>query len=517
MNVRDPQYIYYALAAMGVGLGWWLFIRHRVQARHRQFLAEKPGFWTGAKGLLLVLATSWTLFCLSGPTWGSAAELVYSSGRDIYFVMDSSYSMLAEDVAPSRLQAAKFLALSLVKELPGARYGLIAFAGNAFPACPLTHDRDLIRTILANVHPDNLSSQGTDFQSPLTTLERIIRRRDPLRRLTILFLSDGESFESPREDTLRGLQATAAQFIAIGVGTPEGAFLKDPRTQYREWILDREGRKVISRLQRENLNRLTDTLDGIYVDLRTAGITARNLLDHHLRTRTAGEFVTVQRPINRGHQLALLSVCLLGWVILPDGKGGRTSPFRLMGLLVICLLPLGGCTPPAMRHLRAGNELLQRAEYPASAVRYRQALQALEENEPLYATGLVNLSAALALGADRRGLQQLLAGTAEAPAPGPTVPHLLYNQGCGEMLVGANDSAREAFRRCLEMNPLDEAARWNLELLEDRTPEKPPVEPPPATDDREQAERLLDSVRDREKTYLPPQPKRNATPGGPYW
>jgi len=515
--VRDPQLVYFAVAMTCLGMAWWLLLRHRARSRRRQFLADRPGFWSGARGLLLVLAAGWTLFCLSGPSWGTAAELEYSSGRDIYFVMDSSYSMLAEDVAPSRLQAAKFLALSLVKDLPGARFGLIAFAGNAFPACPLTHDRDLIRTILANVHPDNLSSQGTDFQSPLTTLERIIRRRDPQRRLTVLFISDGESFESPLAETLRGLQAMAPQFVAVGVGSTAGTFLKDPRTRYREWITDREGRKVISRLRRENLNRLTESLAGVYVDLRTAGITARHLLDHHLRTRSAGEFVTVQRPVDRGHQLALLSVCLLGWIIVPAGRTGHRRRWRFTALITVCGLPLTSCSAPATRHLRAGNELLQQGEYRASARHYRQALQALSASDPLYSTGLVNLSASLALGAQRQDLRQLLSDTEQVAAHRPMVPHLLYNQGCGEMLAGADDAARNAFRQCLELNPADQSARWNLELLEDRSPENPPSAPPPPEDEREQAERLLDSVRDREKTYLPPQPKQNATPGGPYW
>jgi hypothetical protein len=93
----------------------------------------------------------------------------------------------------------------------------------------------------------------------------------------------------------------------------------------------------------------------------------------------------------------------------------------------------------------------------------------------------------------------------------------LYNQGCGEMLAGDTTAARAAFRRCLELNPQDDDARWNLELLDRLVPEPPPESPPAPDENRDQAEQLLDSVRDREQTYLPPRPEVSASSGGPYW
>lgn len=521
MDFRSPQHLIWFViitAGSAVFLIWTI--------RHRQQQAKLFGYppwsvprWPGWRALVLAIAMSVLALALTGPAWGEESELVYTSGSDLFILLDCSASMQCRDILPSRLQTAGFLAMGLLKELPGIRAGLVVFAGDAFPACPLTGDHQLIRSLLSSPDPEMLSRQGTDYGSLFRVLERVLYKREPGRRLNILLLSDGEYFNRPEAGDFRRIRSFNPRFIAAGIGTEQGGMIEIPGPHGPEMLKDGEGKPVVSTLRKDNLQALCQSLDGSYYQLETVGLTARQILDRHLRNQEAGSFSSQQRPKVRTSQLLWFPFLMLALFLcsdpLPRLHFKRYTP-------VLALMAAGLCwscrTGPG-DHAATGNRLFEQGHFAEAAARYEKALAGWPDRTEARQVLAINLSGALALaGSPDRG-QTVSAGALATGTPGGHFDDLSYNLGCCQMLLHRPQDAATAFRRCLESNPGHQNARWNLELLQQSEPPgpAPPVPPPPAPPRFPGMERYLDSLRDQEKSVQPKKPARPKQDGGPSW
>jgi Ca-activated chloride channel family protein len=513
-----PQFLPCFWAVLSAAALWlWWMLRRAGEQEGRFLPAGTPvRRRPAARWLALAAALPVLALALAGPSWDRDVEIRYTSGLDLYFVVDCSYSMLARDIAPSREKAATFLAMSLLKELPGARAGLIAFAGGAFPVCPLTSDADIINSLLAQLHPDVLNRQGTNFEAPLETLARMLAKTDSRRRTAVVFLSDGEAFREPSVPVLEALDKRSLEFVAVGVGTPEGAFVEDPRTRMAQFIRDKDGQMVRSRLEEKNLIALSQSLGGRYYRLETVGLASRQILEGTLKNRGGGTYSSQLRPKDQSGWFIGAGALLLS-AFLVTGRGGRRKP-RAAAAAMAALALAAGCGRPGPDGLiRQGNDLYWKGDYPGAAGSYQAALARAARGSDSRALAAANLAAALILG----GRSGEAAGTAEQAlregAPASRREALTYNLGCGQVLEDRRAEALESFRRCLEQDPADFQARWNLELLLwDTQSPPPPGTPPPAPPD-DQDDRLLDSLKDQEKTLLPRSRTQPAGTGGPYW
>ncbi len=513
-----PQYLPCFWAALSVAAlwVWWLSRRTREQEGRLLPAGSPVRRRPATRALILAAALPVLTLALAGPSWDRDVEVRYTSGLDLYFVVDCSYSMLARDIAPSREKAATFLATSLLKELPGARAGLIAFAGGAFPVCPLTSDADIIKSLLAQLHPDVLNRQGTNFDAPLETLARMLAKTDSRRRAAVVFLSDGETFREPSAAVLDELANRPLEFIAVGVGTPEGAFVEDPRTRMAQFIRDKDGQMVRSRLEEKSLIALSQSLGGRYYRLQTVGLASRQILEGTLKNRGGGTYSSQLRPKDQSGWFIGGGALLLSAFLFTGGARRRRPAAPAAALVALALV--SGCGAPGPDALiRQGNGLYRKGDYPGAAGFYQTALARASRGSDSRTLAAANLAAALILGG-RSGEATAAAEQAlREGAPGPRREALTYNLGCGQVLEDRRAAALESFRRCLEADPADFQARWNLELLlRDTPPPPPPGAPPPAPpDDRD--DRFLDSLRDQEKTLLPKSRTLPAGTGGPYW
>ena len=513
-----PQYLpcFWAALTAAVLWLWWLSRRAREQEGRFQpagsVLPRRPA----ARALVLAAALPVLALALAGPSWGRDVEVRYTSGLDLYFVVDCSYSMLARDIAPSREKAATFLAMSLLKELPDARAGLIAFAGGAFPVCPLTSDADIIKSLLAQLHPDVLNRQGTNFDAPLETLARMLAKTDARRRAAVVFMSDGEAFREPSAAALDALGKRPLEFVAVGIGTPEGSFVEDPRTRMAQFIRDKGGQMVRSRLEENNLISLSQALGGRYYRLQTVGLTSRQILEGALKNRGGGTYSSQLRPKDQSGWFIGGGALLLS-VFLVSGGISRRRPIALAAPLAVLLMASGCGGPGPDTLIRQGNDLYSRGDYPGAAGLYQAALARASRGTDSRGLAAANLTAALILGGRSAEATGMAEQALREGAPAPRREALTYNLGCGQVLEERRSEALDSFRRCLEANPADFQARWNLELLlRDTEPPSPPGTPPPAPpDDRD--DRFLDSLKDQEKTLLPRSRTLPAGTGGPYW
>ena len=215
-----------------------------------------------ARLVLLTLGFACLLIALAGPRWGSHYEEVSRRGVDIMIAVDTSASMLVQDVSPNRLERARREVYDLLRVLKGDRVGLIAFSGAAFVQCPLTLDYAAIEMFLSQLSEDLIPVPGTDLGS---AIESAVGSFDPKSNTdkVILLITDGEDNEG------RGLAAAqkAAQedirIYVFGIGDPEGEPIPagDGKGGFRE---DEHGRIILSKLDEQGLREIAAVTSGEY-------------------------------------------------------------------------------------------------------------------------------------------------------------------------------------------------------------------------------------------------------------
>lgn len=217
------------------------------------------------KALLIVLAMCFLIFALIGPRWGFQWHEVKREGIDIIVAIDTSKSMLTQDVKPSRLERSKFAVEELLDLLQGDRIGLVAFAGGSFLQCPLTLDYGAFAISLDAIDMKIIPQGGTSVSGAIKTAIEAFENKEKKHKALIL-ITDGESHVG---DPVKAAEEAAAQGIRIfcvGVGSKDGALIPivDRRGNTR-FLKDRKGQVVMSKLDETTLQKIALTTNGGYV------------------------------------------------------------------------------------------------------------------------------------------------------------------------------------------------------------------------------------------------------------
>jgi len=217
------------------------------------------------KAILLILVSCFCLFALLRPQWGFKWQEVKRKGLDIIIAVDTSKSMLANDIKPSRLERAKLAIGDWTQNLKGDRIGLIAFAGSAFLECPLTVDYGGFALSLENIEVEIIPRGGTSISSAVKEAIRSYPAGEGKYKVLII-ITDGEDHEG---DPLRlAEEAKKAGIIicCIGIGTKEGELIfVEQGAGRKEFLKDNEGNAVKSRLNEEVLQKIALTTGGTYI------------------------------------------------------------------------------------------------------------------------------------------------------------------------------------------------------------------------------------------------------------
>ncbi len=270
-------------------LAGWLVWSHARRRRALQAFADRalldhivraPGLGlSAAKGSLLLAGVMMLVVATARPQWGATTEQVRRQGVDVIIGIDISESMLAEDVAPSRLRKAQEEVSRLLDRLGGDRVGLMAFAGSAGVLCPLTLDYNAVRIFLDEMSPTMISYPGTSLAMAVDVASKAFGAEQKQYKVLILF-SDGEDqFDAEGVESIATEAASQGLVIhTVGVGTPSGGPIPE-RT--REGAIlgykkDGSGRVVSTRLEESLLSRLAEVSGGSY---QTA-TAAEGELDH---------------------------------------------------------------------------------------------------------------------------------------------------------------------------------------------------------------------------------------------
>lgn len=216
---------------------------------------------------LLACAVACLFAALAGPQWGYRWEEITRRGNDIVFAIDTSRSMLTQDLKPDRLTRAKLAVDDVVGPLDGDAIGIVAFSGTSFLACPITLDYAAFHETLNAIDTRTLPRGGTNISSAIALAQAALRRRPGDDKIMIL-LTDGEDLEG---DALAAAKAAAAQdrirIFTIGIGTPAGELIPLPADQGGGYVNDEKGVPVRSRLDEAALKAIAAATGASYVSL----------------------------------------------------------------------------------------------------------------------------------------------------------------------------------------------------------------------------------------------------------
>ncbi len=209
------------------------------------------------------------VMALAQPVWNPHPVPAGLKGRDLVIALDISRSMLAEDVYPSRLEAARFVLLESLPSLRGQRIGVITFAGSSSVRVPLTLDHNFVRYILERVSPSDADLGSTSLQAAVEKALDIVLDESERGKQDLIIFTDGEDHISNVDKVVEELRDWGARVLIIGLGDPvEGA--KVPGFSGDERWMSYQGREVLSRLDEQTLNRLAAESPGIiYYPART--------------------------------------------------------------------------------------------------------------------------------------------------------------------------------------------------------------------------------------------------------
>lgn len=238
---------------------------------------NKSIFKSVLKMVVLSLAFVCLTIALVNPKIGTKLETVKREGVDIVFALDVSKSMLAEDIAPNRLEKSKQLVTQIINNLASDRVGIIAYAGKAFPQLPITTDYASAKMFLQSMNTDMLSSQGTAINEAIKLAKTYFDDEEQTNRVLII-ISDGEDHSEEAVAVAEEASEEGIRIFTIGVGDLKGGPIPEKRNgiilNYKK---DNQGETVITRLNEETLKNIANEANGAYINGKNTSDVVENI------------------------------------------------------------------------------------------------------------------------------------------------------------------------------------------------------------------------------------------------
>lgn len=273
-QLEQPIYFYvlFAIPVLVVLFLWVLFWRRRTQQKFaesellKRLSPNRSVFKSFLKIIVLSIAFLCLSFALVNPKIGTKIETVKREGVDVVFALDVSKSMLAEDIAPNRLEKAKQLVTQIINSLSGDRVGIIGYAGSAFPQVPITTDFSSAKLFLGGMNTEMVSSQGTAITEAISLAETYYNDEEQTNRV-LFIISDGEDHEGNVKSIVEEASKMGIKIFTIGVGTVNGAPIPIKRNGILQFYKrDENNEQVITKLGEETLQEIAANANGQYID-----------------------------------------------------------------------------------------------------------------------------------------------------------------------------------------------------------------------------------------------------------
>lgn len=499
MRFALPQFLWLLLLAPALAAFLWWGIRKR-QALMSSFISPRllGGLTVGVsprrdrwRAALLVAAFVCFVVALARPQWGFFWEEVTVRGLDIVVAIDTSKSMLAEDIAPNRLSRAKLAAIDLAQQARADRLGLVAFAGSGFLQCPLTIDEAVFRQAVDALTISTIPVGGSVVAEAISAALPAFKEGDNHRVLVIL--SDGEDNAEGALEAAQKAAATGLKIYCIGVGTTEGERIPLKRAGTAvEHVLDEQGNVVLSKLNEDLLREIASATDGgLYLPLRGAR-TMETLYQEVLAKLPKGENQEklVKQYRERFHwPLGFGILLLIGEALWPARlRGWNSSAASLRAaqatgaVLLVSLLFSGA---PLVHAASAGKALreYESGKYQNALQQYQELLKKTPDDPRLH------YNAGAAAYQSERYEEALKRFTEALTSPDLELQQrAYYNRGNTEFRVGESQA-----------DPKQRSKHWKKAIRDYESALKLNAKDPQATFNREFVQRMLEELQQQQQ------------------
>jgi Ca-activated chloride channel family protein len=286
-KLEEPIYFYLlaiipAMIVIFLLVLWW---KKRTQRKFSnpdllKILAPNSStFKSTLKLIMLLLGIAFLVISLVNPKMGSKLKTVKREGVDVVFALDVSRSMLAEDIAPNRLEKAKQIISKIIDKLGSDRVGIIIYAGNSYPLLPITTDHAAASMFLQNANPDMVSSQGTAINEALELAKTYYNNDEQTNRFLVI-ISDGEDHQEETKQVALNLANEGVKIYTVGVGGEKGGpipmRLNGNMIGYKK---DNKGETVITKLMPKVLKGIAEASNGEYIDGNLTEVPVKKISD----------------------------------------------------------------------------------------------------------------------------------------------------------------------------------------------------------------------------------------------
>ena len=258
---------------------------------------------------MLIVALILLIVAAARPQYGQKEKTVKRQGIEVMVALDISNSMLAEDVAPNRLDRAKQMLSKMIDNMVDDKVGLVVFAGDAFTQLPITCDYVSAKMFLNTISPTLIPTQGTAIGAALQTAITSFGAQESEAGRAIILITDGENHEDDAIAAAKKANELGMQVFVIGIGKPEGAPIPKPGTN--DYFKDRSGQVVVSRLNEEMCQQIAVAGNGAYVRCDNTNTAMRALQQELDRIATTELESTVYADYNEQYQSFVLIALLL--------------------------------------------------------------------------------------------------------------------------------------------------------------------------------------------------------------
>ena len=524
---------YWFWALLAVPLLVLLFARaeRRAALRLREFVSERllPNLartvdWRRRKlrFALVLLGFALAITALAKPQWGYIYEDVKRKGLDLIFAADTSRSMLANDVPPSRLQRVKLATQDLLNELQGDRVGLIAFAGRAFLQAPLTIDYTAAVESINDLDTNTIPEGGSNISAAIDLAVQTFGKSAIGNRALIIF-TDGEELSGDAMKTAKVAADAGVRIFTVGVGTLEGSLI--PITGEgggTAFVKDSNGQVVKSKLDEKRLKEIAEATGGFYIHLGDGPRTMRRLFAEGLAKMQAGDIDDrmSRRPIERYQwPLGAAMLALTASFLIRERKRERaSSAARIENKRVLATATALVLFAATSFGAGPGLDAYRNENYSEA---YQQFEKTLKEHPNTHAADRIQFDAGAAaykMGDYNKALEwfsrSLLSKDRTLQQKshyniGRTLEERADRADTNEKALGDLSNAQSHYEEALKLDPKDERAKANLEEVKKKierlkqNPKRSPTPPPQSQKDKKQQ----DQKQQKDQQQKEPQKK----------
>ena len=470
---EDPIYLYLLAAVPLLFLIRWLMVRQQKKRLRkfgdlelvRQLMPDVSRWRPAVKFCLLLGALTLLIVMLARPQMGTKISHEKRTGIETIICMDISNSMLAEDVAPSRLDRAKMMVENLVDHFHNDKIGLIVFAGDAFVQLPITSDYVSAKMFLSSISPSMIATQGTDIAAAVSMASHSFTQQEGVGR-AIIVITDGEDHEGRALEAAADAKDNGMRTYVLGIGSPSGAPIP---TGDGDYLKDNTGQTVMTGLNEDMCRQLADAGGGAYIHVENNS-NAQEQLDHELDKLAKKEISsTIYSEYDEQFQavgilallLLIIEICILE---IKNPLLKNISLFRrtkgVAATVILLLMAVGAQAQTDRQLIRQGNKQFRLGNAAEAEVSYRKAVEKNQRNPQ------ANYNLGNALMQQRK--DSLATAQLEKAAKLETNPlrrALAYhNIGVICQQHQMFSEAIEAYKEALRNNPTDDETRYNLEL-----------------------------------------------------